>query len=196
MKNPWERLPSLNASERPAWTPDEPLSPAGHGLGRRLIEIHDHIREETRKLLAAVAAVADGTEPVDAARSALEALDLRHNFPGLGRFCSGYCELLTIHHTLEDRQVFPGLGTAHPGLKPVLKRLYEEHEVVAELIERLDAMLAVVAGDAEVARHLGEVSAALAEQLLSHLAYEESQLVAVLDSSPALPAGGPRATAS
>jgi hypothetical protein len=39
----------------------------------------------------------------DATRSALEALSLRQNYPGLGGFCTGYCELLTIHHTLEDR---------------------------------------------------------------------------------------------
>ena len=196
MKTPWDTLPRFDAAARPTWKPDQPSSSSGQGLGRRLIEVHDHIREETRKLLAVISDVIEGREPADAARSALEALSLRKNYPGLGGFCSGYCELLTIHHTLEDRQVFPGLAPIHPELKPVLKQLYDEHEVVAELIQKLDEVLVASARDEEARGHLETVSAALADQLLSHLLYEESQLVAALDSAPGLPAGRPTAPGS
>lgn len=197
MKKPWDNLPRFDASARPYWTFDGPSSSPGQGLGQgqgpgqglgqRLIEVHDHIREETRKLQAVVGSVIQGREPVDAARSALEALSLRQNYPGLGGFCSGYCELLTLHHTLEDRQVFPGLAAIHSELKPVLKQLYAEHEVVAELIRILDEVLAASAQDDEARRHLQTVTAALADQLLSHLVYEESQLVNVLDAAAVSP---------
>jgi hypothetical protein len=176
-------IPRFDAAARPAWTFTEPSSPSGAGLGRRLIEVHDHIRAETRKLAALVADVTAGREPAEAARSTLKELSLRQNYPGLGGFCSGYCELLTIHHTLEDRQVFPGLGSIHPGLKPVLSQLYKEHEVVAELIRMLDEALAASATDEGARGRLETISEALAEQLLSHLEYEECQLVAVLDAS-------------
>jgi hypothetical protein len=196
MKTQWDSLPHFDAAARPSWKFDQPSSSSGQGLGRRLIEVHDHIREETRKLLAVIGDVIEGRELVAAARSALEALSLRQHYPGLGGFCTGYCELLTIHHTLEDRQVFPGLATIHPGLKPVLKQLYAEHEVVAELIKKLDEVLAASARDEEARQHLERVSAALADQLLSHLVYEESQLVTVLDSTSGLAARGPIAPGS
>ncbi len=193
MKSPWDDLPRFDAAARPSWNFDQSSSSSGQGLGQRLIEVHDHIREETRRLRVIIGDVVEGREPVEAARSALEALSLRQNYPGLGGFCSGYCELLTIHHTLEDRQVFPGLASIHPGLKPVLKQLYDEHEVVAELIQKLDEVLAASARDEEARRHLETVGAVLADQLLSHLMYEESQLVAALDSASGLPAGRPTA---
>jgi len=82
------------------------------------------------------------------------------------------------------------LGAAHPGLKPVLNQLHDEHEVVAALIRRLEEVLEA-SGD-EGATHVEVVSHTLADQLLSHLSYEESQLVAVLDSTPGQPGGPPR----
>ena len=181
-----DRLPRFDASARPAWTFDKPPSPSGQGLGQRLIEVHNQIRRDTQKLLTAVKDVIEGREPADAARSALKALSLRQNYPGLGGFCTGYCELLTVHHTTEDRQVFPALGRIHATLTPVLKQLYDEHEVVAELIEALEQALAASAEDSQARGQLWAVSTVLADQLLSHLEYEESQLAAVLDST-ALP---------
>jgi len=187
MNTPGGDLPHFDAAARPFWKFERPRS-AGSGLGKRLVEVHDHIRQETGKLLEAVAGVVGGRVAPEAARSALKALSLRQNYPGLGGFCTGYCELLHIHHTLEDTRVFPGLGVAHPELNPVLKQLYAEHEVVAELILRLDETLA--AGE-DARGRLAHVSRRLADQLLSHLAYEESQLVEVLESTPGQPGGPP-----
>ncbi len=169
----------MNTAARPSWKWERTSSTPGEGLGQRLIEVHNHIREETAKLLAAVAEVVAGREPAETAQAALKALSLRQNYPGLGGFCTGYCELLTIHHTLEDSRVFPGLASAYPALKPVLKQLYDEHEVVAELIRHLDQGLSVQGG--EDLQHLQAVAQNLAVQLLSHLDYEESQLVEVLN---------------
>jgi hypothetical protein len=182
----FDSLPRFDENARPSWSFE--AVPSGSGLGQRLIEVHNRIRHETEALLGSVAEVMAGTGTPETARSALQALSVRQNYPALGGFCSGYCELLTIHHTLEDQKVFPGLGRAHPDLQPILKQLYDEHEVVAELIRLLDEALAAPAGDRS-SETLKTVSGALAERLLSHLLYEESQLVAVLDATPG---DGPR----
>src|SRR5262245_41379414 len=99
-------FPRFDETVRPTWSFDG--APAGSGLGQRLIEVHDRIRTETGTLLASVEALADGPGTVADAKAALEALSVRQNYPALGGFCTGFCELLTIHHTLEDQKVFPG----------------------------------------------------------------------------------------
>ena len=175
-----DNLPHFNASARPVWKFDGPTAAVGSGLGQHLIQVHDQIRAETRKLLVAVNALTQNEDSPESARTALEALSLRQNHPGLGGLCSGFCELLTIHHTMEDHKAFPGLAVAHPGLSPVLKQLYDEHEVVAELIMKMDAALAATPA---AVTQIKAISQILAEQLLSHLDYEESQLVKVLEST-------------
>jgi hemerythrin-like domain-containing protein len=72
--------------------------------------------------------------------------------------------------------VFPHLRHSEPALEAVLDRLAEEHETIAELLERVDEALIelVTAGD------LSEVRAAvdlLTDALLSHFSYEERELV-------------------
>lgn len=94
---------------------------------------------------------------------------------------------MTGHHTLEDRSVFPHLRRSEPGLGPVLDRLEHEHEVIAEVLEQFDrALVTLVAedGSGQAGRRvLDEVQRAvdlLTDTLLSHLAYEERELIGPL----------------
>ena len=95
----------------------------------------------------------------------------------MGAYCETYCRLVTIHHTLEDTSLYPQLREGDARLGPVLDRLSEEHQVIHGVLERLDA--ALVATVAEPQR-IGEVQKAvdlLTDTLLSHLSYEEDQLI-------------------
>jgi hemerythrin-like domain-containing protein len=86
--------------------------------------------------------------------------------------------VVTGHHTLEDRSVFPHLRRSAPELTPVLDRLGDEHEVITELLDRLDeSLVSLVAGKSG---GMGEVRQAvdlLTDALRSHFSYEERELI-------------------
>jgi hemerythrin-like domain-containing protein len=110
------------------------------------------------------------------ARSHIHTMTLRQNNWTVGTYCESYCRVVTMHHTLEDQTLFPRLRRGDPRLAPVVDRLQEEHHAIHEVLERVDrALVAFVAG-----KDGDELSAAvdlLTDTLLSHLAYEERELV-------------------
>lgn len=148
---------------------------------QHLIDVHDALRAELTQLRDVIAQVAAGQLEVGPARSVINRMTLRQNNWTLSAYCEQYCRVVTGHHTLEDRGVFPHLrGVA--GASPVIDRLTEEHEVIADLLEHVDrALVALVApastsaGPSDVAP-LQEVIDLLTDALLSHLSYEEREL--------------------
>ncbi|MFB4281140.1 MULTISPECIES: nitroreductase/quinone reductase family protein [unclassified Nonomuraea] len=84
--------------------------------------------------------------------------------------CLAFCDALTFHHTGEERVAFPHLEKLFPELKQPLDRLRDEHAVIAGLIEELRG----ATDPATLDRIAGEMEA--------HFAYEEEQLVPVLNS--------------
>ena len=172
--------------------PAEPPAPAGPGAaapqaratpdeqdaGRHLIAVHDHLRAELTQLRDVVQQVADGTADPAAARSFITRMTIRQNNWTLGAFCESYCRVVTQHHTLEDRSVFPHLRRSDPRLAPVLDRLHEEHETIADLLERVDrALVGLVAGDEHGIEAVQGAIDLLTDALLSHFAYEERELI-------------------
>lgn len=91
--------------------------------------------------------------------------------------CLTFCGGLTYHHQAEDGGIFPFLMRNHPELAPVVERLEQEHERVAELLEQLQTALS---GDAQ--HVLAEVDR-LIEELEAHLTYEEEHLIPILDAA-------------
>ena len=79
--------------------------------------------------------------------------------------------------------MFPALRREDEALSAVLARLGEEHEIIAAVVERFDralvAMLTEPSGVGEVQRLARE----LGDALLSHLAYEENELLGPLGRS-------------
>ena len=59
--------------------------------------------------------MAAGTLDVGAARSHVNTMTLRQNNWTLGTYCESYCRVVTTHHTIEDRSLFPHLRAADPG---------------------------------------------------------------------------------
>jgi DNA invertase Pin-like site-specific DNA recombinase len=79
---------------------------------------------------------------------------------------------------LEDRSVFPHLRRSDAALEPVLDRLAEEHEQIADLLERVDrALVALVAAEQDGIDRVERAMDLLTDALLSHFAYEERELI-------------------
>ncbi|NUW44114.1 hemerythrin domain-containing protein [Nonomuraea rhodomycinica] len=168
----------LDEAARPHAPRTDPaeLTPEERRLGQHLAAVHDGYRHEMRQVVTAVEQVAAGTLDPEALRSQINRLTMRQNHWTLGAFCASFCRLVTIHHTIEDENLFPAIAERDPALAPVVAKLTQEHEVIAGLLTALDeACVRLVAGSAEV----DEVRARavrLAEVLSSHFAYEEEEL--------------------
>ncbi|WP_134773150.1 LLM class flavin-dependent oxidoreductase [Ornithinimicrobium flavum] len=166
----------------------EPAAPAEYtpeqlAAPRHLVDVHDHLRAELGRVREVVDQVVAGHLDVGQARSVLNTMAMRQNTWTLGAFCQAYCRVVTGHHTLEDRSVFPHLRRAEPGVGPVLDRLEEEHEVIADVLDRLGRALVSLAAEDGYGQKgraaLAELSTSvdlLTDTLLSHLSYEEREL--------------------
>ncbi len=176
---PWDE------SLRPTHTePDDASHPgANQAIPQHLVDIHDGLRAELGQVRDIVAQVRTGQLTVGGARSAINTMTMRQNNWTLGAYCESYCRIVTTHHTLEDRSVFPHLRRSELGLGPVLDRLEEEHEVIHDVLDGVDrALVALVGsdgGDAALDDLQRQVDL-LTDTLLSHLAYEERELIGPL----------------
>jgi alkanesulfonate monooxygenase SsuD/methylene tetrahydromethanopterin reductase-like flavin-dependent oxidoreductase (luciferase family) len=145
---------------------------------RDLVAVHDHLRSELTQLRDMISQVAAGSLDVADARSEINKLTMRQNQWTVGAYCESYCRLIGLHHTLETTQLFPGLSRLDGRLAPVTARLDAEHEIIAGLLSRVDAALVALVTDP--VRGMPAVQSAvdlLTDALLSHLSYEEHQLL-------------------
>lgn len=174
-----EELPTWDEAARPV-PPEYPEAGPGQQLaGEHLRAVHEMYRGGLETVAAVVAAVVDGTAPVGQARAALHGLGLTEQYQRLGSFCGQICQAVRAHHAIEDTHLYPPLRAADDRLGPVLDRLDEEHVVVHDLLERLDASLVALAGapsDLTRLRRVVEEFRRLRELLLSHFTYEEDAI--------------------
>jgi len=73
--------------------------------------------------------------------------------------------------------MFPRLRYGDAALKPVVARLEQEHEVIAGLLDRVDRALVATVSAPDGLAQLRAVLDPLTDALLSHLSYEERELV-------------------
>jgi hemerythrin-like domain-containing protein len=142
-----------------------------------LLAIHQHLRQELSRLQDVIMEVREGRSTAAEARSYLNTMTMRQNYWTLGAFCAAYCRVVSVHHAIEDQQLFRDLEDADMSLGPVLARLKHEHEGIAEVLREVDAALVTMVADEQ---HLDETQTAvdhLSEALLAHLKYEEEQLL-------------------
>jgi alkanesulfonate monooxygenase SsuD/methylene tetrahydromethanopterin reductase-like flavin-dependent oxidoreductase (luciferase family) len=162
---------------RPAQDPSRTYTPYQLQSGQHLIDVHDHLRAELDQVRDLVEQVAAGTLGVGAARSHINTMTMRQNNWTLGTYCESYCRLVTTHHSLEDASLFPHLRRADPDLVPVVDRLQEEHKIIHDVLEGVDkALVALVDGSGDIDGLRAAVDL-LDDTLLSHLSYEERELV-------------------
>jgi Luciferase-like monooxygenase/Hemerythrin HHE cation binding domain len=162
----------------PATAPDEEYSTQGQALARDLVAVHNHLRGELAQLRDMIAQVAEGSLDPGAARSEISKLTMRQNQWTVGAYCESYCRLVGMHHTIEDQAMFPGLRSLDGRLTPVVDRLHAEHLAIAGVLARVDTALVDLVTSPQAG--MPELRAAvdlLTDTLLSHLSYEERELV-------------------
>ena len=170
---PWDES---TRPHRPPASEQTEYSETGRQVGQHLIDVHDMLRRELTELRDIVSQVRDGALDAGEARSALNELAMRQNDWTLGAFCSRYCHAVARHHGLEDDAIFPHLARSDASLSPVIDRLTDEHLVIADAIEEVDRALVAHINDHDFNR-LGAAIDLLSDALLSHLSYEEHELV-------------------
>ncbi|MEO6510728.1 MAG: LLM class flavin-dependent oxidoreductase [Nocardioides sp.] len=175
---PWDE------AARPSYAGPDVASYPNATIPQHLVDIHDHLRGELAQVRDIVDQVRRGQLSVGAARSEINTMTMRQNNWTLGAYCESYCRIVTGHHTLEDRSVFTHLRRSDPDLGAVLDRLSEEHVVIHDVLEQVDDALVGLVGappyGADSRTALDELQRALAlltDTLLSHLAYEERELI-------------------
>ncbi|MFC0039380.1 nitroreductase/quinone reductase family protein [Actinomadura rayongensis] len=141
----------------------------GGPVGSLLLSVHAELRADLAALRDDVLAALDGRAPAPDLAAQLRAR------------CRTVCDALGEHHDNEETRGFPGVGAAFPGLAPVLERLRREHVAVTRLRGDLAGLLDALgtADPAVVRAGLDRITA----DLDAHFAYEEEQLVAVLDAA-------------
>jgi hypothetical protein len=157
-------------------------TPTAYTAGQRstaqhLVDIHDHLRAELERVRSLVEQVVAGALAPGAARSHINVLTMRQQNWSLGAYCQSYCRLVTGHHSLEDAAMLPHLRRAQPDLAPVLDRLEAEHLVIHDVLEELDRALVCFVDDPSHGEGLQRAVDLLTDTLLSHLSYEEHEIV-------------------
>ncbi|MEV6823414.1 hemerythrin domain-containing protein [Amycolatopsis sp. NPDC051102] len=149
-------------------------TPREQAGGRRLIEVHNYLRTELARLRTLMSDVSAGAIGPAAARAALHALALWPAETQLAGSCRAFCRIVLLHHHREDTDLFPRLRAFEPPLGPVVARLEQEHEALHGLVERIDRTLVAEPLDVPALRATVDL---LTDALLSHLSYEEHELV-------------------
>jgi len=187
-------LPRIDEAARPFRHADAAggayaaATPAQQVQGDHLRQIHGMYRQGLAQLVEVVDQVVAGRAAIHDARSALHRVGLQQAYQQLGSFCGQMCQAVEAHHRIEDAYLYPALRAADPdGLYAVVDQLDDEHVVVHELLELLDASLVALATgpddthetDPHETDALDRLSVQvhhLRAQLESHFTYEEEQI--------------------
>lgn len=149
----------------------------GRAVAKHLVDVHDGLRSELAQVQDIITQVKKGSLDVHSARSSIDEMTMRQNNWTMGAYCASYCRVVTQHHSLEDQGVFPHLRSVDARVGPVIDRLVEEHVVIHEVLEGVDeALVAHVARPTDFTG-LDEAMELLRTTLLSHLSYEEQELL-------------------
>ncbi|WFE54542.1 LLM class flavin-dependent oxidoreductase [Micromonospora sp. WMMD1155] len=157
--------------------PDRTYTPQEQATGAHLVQIHDGLRAELTQIHDLIDQVAAGEIDAGAARSHINTMTMRQNRWTLGVYCESYCRIVTTHHTIEDQSLFPRLRARDPRLGPVVDRLEQEHHVIHDVLEGVDRALVAYVGSPDGLADLRAAVDLLTDALLSHLSYEERELV-------------------
>ena len=167
----------------PATRPEPPvlqdLTEVQQIPGRHLRYIHyGHLKtvNEIRGLMEDIRA---GRAEPGALKNELDQALFAQNLRGFGAVCGRECQLLNFHHNAEEYGIFNDLeANGPPGLVAVVKRLRAEHEIVHELLIRLDAAADLLRREQTAANFdaAAELFELLEAAITSHFTYEENSI--------------------
>jgi hemerythrin-like domain-containing protein len=173
-RSPWDES---TRPHRPPSGREVEYSERGRLVGKHLVDVHDALRTELSELRDILTQVRDGAMRAGDARSALNEMALRQNDWTIGAFCARYCGAVAQHHGMEDDAIFPHLARADATLPPVIQRLTDEHIVIHDAIQDVDRALVEHINHPEDFDGIQAAMDFLTDSLLSHLSYEEVELV-------------------
>jgi Hemerythrin HHE cation binding domain len=153
---------------------------------KRLLDIHDGMRNDLTLLQRAVTAVTEDGQEVDTAAAALGELSFRQPGWTLRRFCAGFCGFVHEHHATEDTMLFPMLLQQQAGsdgaLDGVVDRLRAEHRTLTGHLDEVERALGALPGDAAAKTAAAGAMARLSQHLEAHLRLEEERLAPALNA--------------
>lgn len=168
----------LDDETRPRAPAIEGATDAHRAHGRRLTLFHRFHLQQLALLRRALGDVERGLGDPGALAGHVSSMAMIENYRRFGNLCGQECQLLTMHHMIEDHEIFPHLRGRSEGLRKVIDRLSAEHDVVHTLLERLEQAAAAFTAEPDTARlaALREVFNALERVVISHFGYEEREL--------------------
>ena len=192
-RSPRPRLPPSRFGDELPW--DETTRPrypapadaayteAQQAYPQHLIDIHDALRAELTQLRDVVDQVRRGLLQVGQARSVINTMTMRQNNWTLGAYCESYCRIVTGHHTLEDRSMFAFLRQrdpdAAPGGRPAGRGARGDRRRARAGRPRPGraGRRRAARGERTAWRSSPSAVDLLTDTLLSHLSYEERELL-------------------
>lgn len=170
---------TLDEAARPA-APKVPQATDMHRRqGMQLAAIHRHYLMEMARVAAVLQRIEAGDAPPEHLKQITLSLDMAENLRAFGSICGHECRVLKMHHDIESHDMFPRIEAAGGGLfRAVVAKLRAEHEVVHELLVRLDRAADDLIADPseENFAQAGAVFRKLEAVIRSHFGYEEAEL--------------------
>ncbi len=168
----------LDDATRPEPIRLDGLTPAQRAPGLRLKAVHDHLRDNMTTLGRLIERAAAGGGSATEIAGEAAGLAIVGNYRRFGTLCGQHCQIVHMHHSIEDEAVFPAIAAQGAAFRKIADRLRVEHEVVHELLLRLIDSLALLAAAPDRMRfdETLELYRALERVLLSHLGYEEAAI--------------------
>jgi len=168
----------LDDATRPPVVKLDGLTDDQREAGLHLKEVHNHLRQNMESLDKLIERAAAGG--VSAAEVTAEAAGLAmvSNYRRFGNLCGQHCQIVNVHHSIEDEAIFPAIAAQGAAFKAIADRLRAEHVVVHELLVRLIDALGTLASRPSPVQFDDTVAIyrALERVLLSHLGYEEDAI--------------------
>jgi hypothetical protein len=158
-----------------------PSDAPGEHLVRELRWVHGMLRRDLKVISALADQVGAGGTPRDVGK-AVRSLQANSPLWQLRVNCLRYCSFVHSHHGNEDVSLFPSLRRSNPALGPVVDKLEADHRAVSDLLDQVEALARLIAGEDNKQNRDRLVTAlrTMGTTLLAHLDFEERSI------SPAL----------
>ncbi len=169
----------LNEPARPKMPPLAGAADADRRKGKHLAMIHRHYLSEMAQIASILERIKAGDEPPEALAAIILNSDMRENFEVAGTLCGQQCKVLTMHHNIEEHQMFPALAAqGNNALTKVVDKLRAEHLVIHELLKRLGRAGQALELNPDAANFEAafDIFFKLRASVMSHFGYEETEL--------------------
>ncbi len=170
---------SVEFGTRPSAPRLEGVTRAQRKAGQHLAAIHRHYLMDLARLTMVLERIRAGDDPPERLEQVILSLEMSENYRAFGNLCGQQCQVLTMHHNIEESHMFPTVESrAGSGFAALVDRLRAEHKVVHELIERLygAAVDLTKAPSDQTFEAAADTFEALLAAVKSHFRYEETEL--------------------